>query len=214
MPYARKSTRSRPYRRKYTRRTVNVRALARKVNKLTSNASRYNDFGGPWSTDTTPAQFCVQEQIDQGDGYNQRDSNNTFTRKLYIDLMAQANDPEGNVGRVYVMLVPDGTAPTAPIGVHAPISPMTTACRQYVLYDYKFTMGAFQSQASSGTSSNSYYPHHRIRKTLKIPRKFQKNWYQETTNDAPTNSVWVCFISDSTVGNCPCQGNVRTYYSA
>lgn len=214
MPYARKSTRSRPYRKRYTRRQPTLKSLAKKVNKLTSNASRYVDYQGPWSAGTTAQQYCVQYQIGQGDGYNQRDSNNTYTRKLYIDLMAQANDPEANIGRLYVICVPDGTAPTAPATVHDPISPMTTACRQYVLYDYKFSMGAFQTQSANGTSTNSYFPWHRLRRSLKIPRKFQHNWYQETSSDAPTNSIWVCFLTDSAIGNCPCLGNVRTYFTA
>lgn len=214
MPYQRKSTRSKPYRKRYTRRRPTVRSLARKVSKLSSNASRYIDCNFTLSTDTTPGQFCLQESIDVGDDYYNRDSNNTYTRKIYIDYMAQANDPEGNIGRFYVICVPDGTAPTAPTDVYTPISPMTSNTRQYTLMDYKFSMGAYQTQSSSGTSSNSYYPWHRIRKTIYVPKRLQKNWYQSQTNDAPTNSIWICFVSDSSLGNCPCLGYARVYFNA
>lgn len=215
MPYVKKSTRSRPYKKRYVRRTPTVRSLARKVNKLSSNASRYIDDTTDMSASTTATTNCPQGSIADGDDVNNRDSNNIFTKKIYIDYMAQANDPEGNVGRFLIFCVPDGTVPTLPAGVFSPTSPMTTNCRQYVLMDYKFSMGSFQSQSSSGTSSNSYYPWHRIKKTLVIPKRFQKNFYQVSGGgDHPTNSIWLVFMTDSAVGSCPCYGYSRTYFWA
>lgn len=202
---------SRP--RRQVRRKTTIKSLARKVNKLTSNASRYIDDTTDLSASSTNAHVCPQSVIAEGDDVSSRDSNNTYTKKMYIDYMAQANDPEGNVGRFMVFVVPDGTVPTIPAGVFAPTSPMTTNCRQYVLMDYKFSMGAFQTQSSSGTSSNSYFPWHRIRKTLIVPKRFQKNFYQgHEAGDPPTNSIWLVFITDSAVGSCPCYGYSRTYF--